>query len=80
MRNEQPLFAHALVNAHIPQARPAGRNRTPALNTIVRIIERKGSLPDWLAFDNPRVHSVRIAKPDRQRMPAELPVVPRTQL
>ena len=62
---EQRLFAHALVHAHRASARPVGPNRTPAFNTVLWIVEREGSLPDWLTIDNPRVRSIPIAKPDR---------------
>lgn len=62
---EQRLFAHALVHAHRAQARPVGPSRTPAFNTIVWIVEREGSLPDWLTIDNPRIRSIQVAKPDR---------------
>ena len=62
---EQRLFAHALVHAHRASARPAGPNRTPAFNTLLWIVEREGSLPDWLTIDNPRIRSIPIAKPDR---------------
>jgi energy-coupling factor transporter ATP-binding protein EcfA2 len=62
---EQRLFTHALVHAHRAQARPAGLNRAPAFNTIFWIVEREGSLPDWLTIDNPRVRSIAIPKPDR---------------
>ena len=52
---EQRLFAHALVHAHRATQRPAGPNRTPAFNTVMWVVEREGSLPDWLTIDNPRV-------------------------
>jgi hypothetical protein len=62
---EQRLFAHALVHAHRATARDVGPSRTPAFNTVLWIVEREGSLPDWLTIDNPRVRSIPIAKPDR---------------
>jgi ATP-dependent Clp protease ATP-binding subunit ClpA len=62
---EQRLFTHALVHAHRAQARPAGLNRAPAFNTVFWIVEREGSLPDWLTIDNPRIRSIVIPKPDR---------------
>jgi energy-coupling factor transporter ATP-binding protein EcfA2 len=61
---EQRLFTHALVHAHRANARPSGPNRTPAFNTILWVVEREGSLPDWLTIDNPRIRSIPIAKPD----------------
>lgn len=70
---EQRLFAHALVHAHRATARPVGPNRTPAFNTVLWIVEREGSLPDWLTIDNPRIRSIQIAKPDRHARSALAP-------
>ena len=52
--SEQRLFANALVQSHRARPRPAGASRTPAFNTIIWVVEREGSLPDWLIIDNPR--------------------------
>ncbi len=62
---EQRLFTHALVHSHRANARPAGQSRTAAFNTVLWIVERDGSLPDWFTIDNPRIRSIPIAKPDR---------------
>src|SRR5215831_19474748 len=63
---EQRLFANALVQSHRARARPLGPNRTPAFNTIIWVVEREGSLPDWLIMDNPRLRHIPVAKPDNQ--------------
>ena len=44
--SEQRLFANALVQSHRARPRPAGA-RTPAFNTVIWVVEREGSLPDW---------------------------------
>jgi energy-coupling factor transporter ATP-binding protein EcfA2 len=62
---EQRLFSHALVHAHRANARPVGPSRIPAFNTVLWIVEREASLPDWLTIDNPRIRSIPIARPDR---------------
>jgi hypothetical protein len=61
---EHRLFAHALVQSHRARARPVGPNRTPSYNTIMWIVEREGSLPDWLLIDNPRLRHIVVGKPD----------------
>jgi len=61
---EQRLFANALVQSHRARPRPAGANRAPAFNTIIWVVEREGSLPDWLIIDNPRLRHIPVAKPD----------------
>jgi len=61
---EQRLFANALVQSHRARPRPAGASRTPAFNTVIWVVEREGSLPDWLIIDNPRLRHIPVAKPD----------------
>jgi ATP-dependent Clp protease ATP-binding subunit ClpA len=63
---EQRLFSNALVQSHRARSRPVGPNRTPAFNTIFWVVEREGSLPDWLIIDNPRLRHIPVAKPDNQ--------------
>src|SRR5262245_33479410 len=70
---EQRLFTNAFVQSHRARPRPVGPNRTPAFNTIVWVVEREGSLPDWLIIDNPRMRHIPVAKPDNQARAAIAP-------
>jgi energy-coupling factor transporter ATP-binding protein EcfA2 len=63
---EHRLFSHALVHAHRASPRPWGPQRTPVFNTVLWIVERDGSLPDWLTIDNPRLRTIAIPRPERE--------------